>query len=284
MCPAPDTDRRRVNRRSRGGRRHADAPRTPSRLVLIEPHDDTRVLYTTVFEEAGYAVYPVGNGSDAIAVTLQRLPDVVVMEMVGPEMDGCAILERLRPDAATADIPAVVVTSWLHFDLPERARQSGATLVLAKPVLPDALLTAVDDVLDSTPLERVVRRQLHRPLRTLQKLGSTLDDDAKLRVRKLIDRLQIAVLALDDDGRCVAASLGAQTLTGYQREDLLRMSVFDARLGSDLPLARGWDEFRRQKLHNSETTIRDRQGRPVHVHTAFATILPDLHAAALGAL
>ena len=51
--------------------------------------------------------------------------------------------------------------------------------------------------------------------------------------------------------------------------------------GSDLPLARRWDEFHGSTEIISETTIRDRLGRPLTVHAAFATIMPDLHAAAL---
>jgi PAS domain S-box-containing protein len=250
-------------------------------VLLVEPHDDTRLLYATIFEEAGYAVHAVANGADAIAAAALRLPDVIVMEMAVPEVDGFAILQRVRSDPMTADIPAVVVTSILHFNVPERARQSGATLVLSKPILPEPLLEAVDDAVDATPAPRITRRHLRRALLTLQKLGSAVDDQARARTRALIDRWQIAVLALDDRGRCVAASRGAESLTGFDRADLLSMSIFDTQLGSDLPLARRWDEFRGSTGIISETTIRDRMGRPLPVHAAFATIMPDLHVAAL---
>jgi hypothetical protein len=131
------------------------------------------------------------------------------------------------------------------FDVPARARASGAVTVLPKPTELGELLAAVDDVLMATPRERLIARQLKRPLLALRELAKriTPDERAQQRLRALIDRLQVAILAIDEQGRYVAASTGVSALVGCERSELLRMSIYDAAPSVDLPLARHWQAF-----------------------------------------
>jgi len=99
-------------------------------------------------------------------------------------------------------------------------------------------------------------------------------------VRALIDRLQVAMLALDAQGHYVAVSRGASTLTGYSRAELLGRSIFDAGLTLNPPASERWQEFLAQQRFDAETKMRDRNGNIVSIQTEFATILPGLHAAA----
>jgi PAS domain S-box-containing protein len=282
-APNEPGERRRLDRRQLAGRRGAERQRgVRPHVLLIEPHDDTRLLYTNVFEDAGYAVYSVTHGAEALAVAQFRLPDLILMEVVIPGVDGLTILQALRADLATSDIPVIVVTATLHYHLPERARASGAVIVLGKPTPIDGLFAAADDLIRGTPPARLARRQLRRALLTIRKVAAasaTPDERTRERVRALIDRLQVAVLAMDDDGRYLAASPGVESLTGYTRAELLSMSVFDAALGATLPLARLRDHFISSEHEMSETTINNKMGGRVPIHASFATVLPGLHAA-----
>jgi len=276
-------ERRQRDRRAGQGRRRFDGPPpvlgTP-RVLLIEPHDDTRLLYTCLFEEAGYSVYGVSDGIVAIGVAQQRLPDVVVMKMGEPGADAFEILRQLRDNPLTSIIPAVVMTSLLHVDVPASARASGTVLILETSTRPETLLAEVDELILTAPRGRAVVRRLRQSLLTLRELGKrfTPDQSAQERVRALIDRLQVAILVLDEHGRYVAVSRGASALTGYSRAELLRMSVSDSEVSSDPLLSGPWQEF----LTNpqSATTLRDKRGNIMNIETAFATLLPGLHAAA----
>ena len=109
-------ERRQRDRRTRGGRRRPDALAASAerpRVLLIEPHEDTRLLYAYLFEEAGYGVYSMADGIAGIRVAQRRLPDVVIMEVAVPGADAFEILRQLQDDASTANIPAIVVTSLL---------------------------------------------------------------------------------------------------------------------------------------------------------------------------
>src|SRR5262245_33290566 len=279
-------ERRHHDRRRRPGRRQEDRlgpVGDKPRVLIAEPHDDTRLLYSLLFEEAGYVVSAVADGPAAIASAEQTLPDVIVMEMVIPTADGFEILRRLRATSLTADIPVIVVTASLHFDLPARARASGAVDVLAKPTTADALLSALDDAMSNMPRERVLRRRLARALLTIRAFARQCPPEVEPheRLRSFIDRLQVAVLAIDDQGRYVAASRGVTSITGYSRTALLEMSVFDATLGTSLPLAQPWQEAQSQRDAVADVVIQDASGRTFTVHMSCEPISSNIHAAAL---
>ena len=281
-----NVERRLGNRRAQCGRRRSDGVahlgETP-RVLLIEPNGDTRVLYACLFEEAGYAVYAVAEGIGAVDIARGRLPDVVVMDLAAPGTDGFDILREWRDDPLTSTIPIVVVTSLLHFDVPARVRASGAISVLGKPMSPETLLAEVDELMRATPRERLVMRQLRRSLLMLGELGKrvTSEEHGQERVRSLIDRLQVAILALDSQGHYVAVSRGASTLTGYSRAELLGRSIFDAELALNAPVSEHWQEFLTRQQSAAETIMRDSRRNTVSIQTEFATVLPGLHAAAL---
>ena len=255
---------------------------SPPRVLLIEPQDNTRLLYTCLFEEAGYAVYSVPNGIGAMGAAQRRLPDVIVMEVDAPGAEASEVLRKLREDPVTSSIPVIIVTSLLHFDVPVRAPSSGAVLVLETSTGPGALLAEVDELLQTAPPDRAVLRRLRRSLATLRELGKQLtpDESARERLRPIIDRLQVAILVSDEQGRYVAVSRGASTLTGYSPAELLSMSFSDSGGNSHLLLADSWREFRMNQRSGIQTTIRDKRGNVLNIQTAFATLLPGLHAAA----
>jgi PAS domain S-box-containing protein len=279
-------ERRDRDRRSPVGRRQQDhlagAGDRPH-VLIVEPHDDTRFLYSLLFEEAGYRVSATADGPTAIAVVQQALPDVLVMELTIPGADGFEILRQLRETPLTADTPAIVATASVHFDLPARARASGAVLVLTKPMTVDALLSALDDVMAAIPREKLVRRRLTRALSMIHTFAKQCAPDAQVqqRIRSFIDRLQVAVLAIDEQGQCVAASRGATAITGYSRAQLLRMSVFDTTLGRGLPLAQPWQEAQSHRNSNAGIVIQNANGKTINVLLTFDSIVSNMHAAAL---
>ena len=103
-------------------------------------------------------------------------------------------------------------------------------------------------------------------------------------MRRLIDRLQAAVLAVDEQGHCIAASQGAAMLTGYSRLQLLTTSVLQAVFAAgDLSETR-WRSFVLNERHTGTTTMTNHAGEDVPVYAAtVAEILPGFHVAAFAA-
>jgi CheY-like chemotaxis protein len=277
-----ERERRHHERRLRGSRRAGDTrPPFRPRVLVIEPHDDTRLLYTMILEEAGYVVYAATNGTDALTVASQRLPDLIITEIFVPRLDGLAIMGVLRDSPNTADIPVVVVTGMVHDNMPQRARQVGAAVVLLKPTSLDVLVGTIDELMRKASPEQLMRRHLRRTLVAIRKVAAqtTFDAEAQSRVRVLIDRLQVAVLAVDDRGSPVAVSKGAELLTGYSRATLLTMSLHDLVCDGTLPnLQASTQDLMTYELPH--LTLCGSGGTPVPVDALMTTIVPGLHAAA----
>ena len=278
-------ERRQQQRRIRRGRRDADAHAVkPSHVLVIDPHEDTRTLYAMMFSDADCVIYSAPDGPAGLATAEHRLPDVILTELVVPELDGFEIVRRLQANPVTAHIPVVAVTARLHADALEAARVAGFARIVPKPVDPSDLLETVWQVLQATPPDRRVRRRLRRALFTLRKLGAHLAgrDAAKERLRRLIDHLQVAVLAFDETGRYVAVSPAVSDLTGYSRDHILARSIFEAPMAEPVTdLDARWHSFLSAQQCTATGRVRDAHGGDIDLQAAFVSVLPGLYAAAI---
>jgi CheY-like chemotaxis protein len=118
------------------------------RILVVDDDPSIRFLLRLIFEAAGYSVSEAPHGRAALIRIKMRLPDVVVTDMKMPVMDGGALIEHLRSDPESADIPIVAVTG-------ERARPepaAKANVILAKPFLQATLVETVNGLLEERGL------------------------------------------------------------------------------------------------------------------------------------
>jgi PAS domain S-box-containing protein len=277
-------ERREHDRLARPGRRHGDR-RPPlaenRRVLLVGPDEGWRLLTACMFEEAGYAVYAAGNQRQAVAFAIRMLPDVVLLQSEAP--DTLEVLARLSEGSSTSDIPVVVLTSSLQSTEARRAREAGGLTLLAHACEVDVLVGEVDTLIATAPR---AQRALKRRLLDLQELARyyTPDAEGSERLRNLIDRLQVAIFAVDDQGFCIAASQGATMLTGYSRLQLLTTSVFQAGFAGGRVSSERWRAFLTNRQYAGTTTITNRAGEDVAVHAAaVADLIRGFHVAAFAA-
>jgi PAS domain-containing protein len=170
-------------------------------------------------------VYAAADQRQAVAFTTRLLPDVVVVAIETRE--ALEILVRLVADSTTRDIPVVVLTSSLDSPEAHHARNAGGVPLLAHGADVAALIGDVETLIAAAPH---AQRTLKRRLLDIQELARFYPPDrhGQDRLRDLLDRLQVAVLAVDAQGHCIAASQGAAQLTGFSRRQFLTASVVDA--------------------------------------------------------
>jgi PAS domain S-box-containing protein len=226
-------------------------------------------------------VYAAGDRRQTLAFTTRLLPDVVVVQKDVP--DTLDVLARLSETWSTSDIPVVVLTSSLESTEARRARAAGGVTLVPHPTDIDAMVGEVDTLIAAAPR---ARRALKRRLLDLQELARycTRDAEGQSRLRHLIERLQVAVLAVDQQGHCTAASLGATTLTGYSRVQLLTTAVFEAAFARGDVSDERWQGVLLNRHYAGTTTITTQAGEDVTVHAAaVAAIMPGFHVAAFAA-
>lgn len=120
-------------------------------VLIVEDHQELRQLYAQQFAISGFDVIEAGNGADAIAHTTSHVPDVVLMDLSLPVLDGWEATRRLKNDARTAHIPVVALTAHDGSGELQRATRAGCDWFVPKPCPPDALITEVRRVLAGRP-------------------------------------------------------------------------------------------------------------------------------------
>ena len=116
-------------------------------VLLVEDQDDLRQLYARQLAMSGFDVIEAVNGADAISHTASHAPDVVLMDLSLPVIDGWEATRRLKNDERTAHIPVVALTAHDGSGELQRATRAGCDWFVPKPCPPDALITEVRRVL-----------------------------------------------------------------------------------------------------------------------------------------
>jgi CheY-like chemotaxis protein len=117
-------------------------------ILLVEDNVDNRCIYETYLTHVGYAVLAVEDAEAGLALVHVRRPDLIVMDVGLPGMDGYEATRRLKADPATRRIPIVVLTAHAHADDRARALDAGCDRFLTKPLDPRALGGEVERMLD----------------------------------------------------------------------------------------------------------------------------------------
>ncbi len=120
------------------------------RILIVEDQDDNRMLLRDLLGVAGFEILEAVNGAEGVEAAKRELPDLILMDVEMPEMDGYEATRRIKDDRDTALIPVIVVTSYALSGDEEKARSAGCDDYVTKPFSPRALLATIRDRLDRT--------------------------------------------------------------------------------------------------------------------------------------
>ena len=112
-------------------------------ILVVDDFEDNRMMYAEYLQFNGYRVIEAVNGEEAVSRTKELLPDVVVMDLSLPVMDGWEATRRLKADPATAKIRVIALTGHAEPAHAKKARDAGCDDFVAKPCLPADLLAKV---------------------------------------------------------------------------------------------------------------------------------------------
>jgi two-component system alkaline phosphatase synthesis response regulator PhoP len=118
------------------------------KILVVEDEPDFLELLRIHFKDEGFAIATAKNGVDALRKARALQPDLILLDVVLPELDGFAVCEILRSDAATASIPVIMV-SGLCGQLSRCAGiESGATEFVTKPTTPEFIVSKAKETLE----------------------------------------------------------------------------------------------------------------------------------------
>jgi CheY-like chemotaxis protein len=118
------------------------------RLILVADDDkDILALVRTVLERSGHEVIAVSDGEEALDSVRMRRPDLAVLDVTMPRVDGLEVLRRLRSDTETTGLPVVLLTAQAQEADLERGFAAGASAYVKKPFSPRELAARVAELL-----------------------------------------------------------------------------------------------------------------------------------------
>jgi CheY-like chemotaxis protein len=116
-------------------------------VLIVEDNEDNRIIYRTFLEHHGYVVLEASDGEAGVRSVREHRPDIVLMDISMPVLDGHEATKILKADPATASIPVVALTANAMTEDRRLAKEAGCDSYLPKPAEPRQVLAEVQRML-----------------------------------------------------------------------------------------------------------------------------------------
>ena len=113
-------------------------------ILQIDDNEDNRYLVSFLLKARGHTVLEADSGRRGLELALERIPDLILLDIQLPEMDGLQVVGRIRGQPALAAVPIVVITSYAMVGDRERILGAGVQGYLEKPIDPDTFVEEVE--------------------------------------------------------------------------------------------------------------------------------------------
>ena len=120
----------------------------PPLILVVDDYQDAREMYAEYLQFSGFRVAEAKNGNEAVEKAFALQPDLILMDLSLPGMDGWEATRRLKADEATRRIPVVALTGHALAGASEGAKKAGCDSFVTKPCLPDDLVVEVRRMLN----------------------------------------------------------------------------------------------------------------------------------------
>ncbi|MEE9200245.1 MAG: response regulator, partial [Candidatus Brocadiales bacterium] len=209
------------------------------RILIVDDNEDSRVLVKTTLEAQGYTVECAANGKEALEMAGRSRPDLIISDILMPEMDGFALCQAVKDDEKLRTVPFVFLTAaYITPKDKELAAALGAERFIVKTGDTGELLETVGEILkeykegrikvpsqptvDKKELDRMHKealiRQLDKKVQELEKKHEALEESEK-KFHIISATAQEAIIMADDGGRVLYWNEAAEKIFGYTKEE-----------------------------------------------------------------
>ena len=112
-------------------------------VLIVDDYQDAREMYAEYFVYSGFRTAEATNGHEAVQQAIELIPDIILMDLSLPGMDGWEATRRIKVDRRTSHIPIIALTGHALPGSSESARNAGCDGFVVKPCLPDAVVDEV---------------------------------------------------------------------------------------------------------------------------------------------
>jgi CheY-like chemotaxis protein len=133
-----------------------------AKILVVDDEPSIVKLVATTLSGRGYEVVTAHDGQEAIVEAKLHKPDLILLDVMMPHMDGTEARKRLLADPVTKDIPVIHLTAVGDFDAQREALADGATDYIVKPFSPSELANVVADMLDPKKRAELAKERAHK--------------------------------------------------------------------------------------------------------------------------
>ena len=112
-------------------------------VLVVDDNEDSRIIYGSALRHAGYAVRTANDGVQCVESAVANAPDLILLDISMPRLDGMQALEQLKTDPRTSTIPVVAVSARVNKEQHDTVLKAGFSEVLLKPITPAKILESV---------------------------------------------------------------------------------------------------------------------------------------------
>ena len=125
----------------------------PKKILVVDDNIDSIMILRSILESQGYTVLTAQSGLEALEIVARELPDLVLLDVMMPQMSGIEVLERIKTTHATSKVPVIMVTAKIQDEDVMTGYQHGADYYITKPCTAKQLLYGIGLVLDRLEAE-----------------------------------------------------------------------------------------------------------------------------------
>ncbi len=199
-------------------------------ILVVEDNTASLCLLTDVLEEAGYSVRQAQDGRMALATARSRIPDLILLDIAMPDIDGYDVCRHLKADPAMKDIPVIFCSALHDTEYKVQGFTRGAVDFITKPYHPEEVLVRVRTHLELARLRAHLEQRVAERTVELKDVADSLRKEVEVR-RQVEQELQLSskafeasfsgIMVTDQDGVIVTVNPAFERITGYAREEAI---------------------------------------------------------------
>lgn len=114
------------------------------RILIVEDNEHNMYLISFILEKNGYETIKAVNGEEGFQLAIKEKPDIVIMDIQLPDINGLEVTKRIRASKVDGKIPIIAITSFAMSGDREKALEAGCTGYIEKPINPDTIMAEIE--------------------------------------------------------------------------------------------------------------------------------------------
>ncbi len=192
-------------------------------ILIIDDTPEALAVLTDLLRHHGFRVRPAINGALALNAARKAPPDLVILDILMPGMDGFEVCRRLKADPNTADVPVIFISARDELVDTVKAFKVGGVDYIGKPFNPEVVLARVQTQLNTRRMQVALQQQNIQLQHEIaeRKASEERVRESEMRYRSILEASPDPIVIYDPEGRTLYANPGFERLYGWTPEELL---------------------------------------------------------------